>query len=75
MKRLLLTTIASLATIPANAVVQPDGTAVAVLQAASANGTIGNRVLDTKGSVYTGDRIVTDAIGQVELLFRVRPGW
>lgn len=46
------------------------GTAVAVIQDASAKGPGGERVLGVQQPVYSGDTITTDALGEAQILFR-----
>lgn len=48
---------------------EPSGQAVAVIQAAAAEGANGNRVLEVSAPVFTGDLIRTDAAGEAQLRF------
>ena len=45
------------------------GKAVAVVDAANAKGQSGDRVLSVGGEIFVGDTVVTDSIGEAQLLF------
>jgi hypothetical protein len=65
--------IAALATVigvGATLAAEPSGEAVAVVQAAGVDGAAGNRPLEVKGPVFTGDVVKTDRGGQAQILFR-----
>ena len=48
----------------------PSGITIAVIQSASASGEGGQRVLQKEGPVFSGDVIVTGAIGEAQVKFR-----
>ncbi|HEY5081957.1 MAG TPA: FecR domain-containing protein [Bauldia sp.] len=48
----------------------PGGDVIAVIQASHAEGDSGNRMLDVASPIYSGDRIVTGAIGETQIKFR-----
>jgi hypothetical protein len=45
------------------------GTAMAVIDAASASGQVGNRALSVGSDIFVGDLVQTDAVGEAQLLF------
>lgn len=49
---------------------EPSGTALAVVQSASVDGTTGQRVLQATAPLYTGDRVRTGNIGEAQIKFR-----
>ena len=60
-------TCAGLASI---AMAQPSGVVLAVVQITEANGETGKRTLTLEAPVYSGDHIVTNAVGQAQVRFR-----
>jgi hypothetical protein len=55
---------------PAAVRAEPGGVVIAVVQSSEADGATGKRVLVEEGPVYSGDHIITGAIGQAQLKFR-----
>jgi hypothetical protein len=50
--------------------VEPSGTALAVVQSASAEGGAGQRLLQVSAPVYAGDRVKTGSVGEAQIRFR-----
>jgi hypothetical protein len=50
--------------------VEPSGTALAVVQSASAEGGAGQRLLQVSGPLYAGDRVKTGSVGEAQIRFR-----
>ena len=48
---------------------EPSGQAVAVIQAAAVEGASGNRALEVKGPVFSGDVVKTNTRGEAQLKF------
>ena len=48
----------------------PSGLVIAVVQSADAKGDSGSRLLSVEAPVYSGDRIVTGAVGEAQVKFR-----
>jgi len=55
---------------PAALEAQPSGVVLAVVQSSEADGATGRRLLIEEGPVYSGDHIITGAIGQAQVEFR-----
>ena len=54
----------------ANADTAPSGTIIAVVQSAQIDGTTGKKVLQPAANVFSGDRIITGAVGEAQVKFR-----
>jgi len=54
----------------AHAAAQPSGVVIAVIQSSQADGSTGRRILEREAPVFSGDRIVTGAVGETQVRFR-----
>jgi len=52
------------------AVAQPSGTVIAVVQSAQIDGQTGKKILQPEAPVFSGDHILTGAIGEAQVKFR-----
>jgi hypothetical protein len=66
----LLACLASVLGVTTLAASEPSGVAVAVIQSADVDGATGKLVIQPEGPLYSGDRINTGAIGEVQVRFR-----
>ena len=71
LKQLTISCVAAIALAATPVVAAEDiGEALAVIDQASTEGTVGNQKLSVGMKVFLGDRVITDAAGEVQLLFK-----